>query len=831
MKFLLRDLRHGLRIRVQSLGFAAISALLIGICVVGIARPAVSSPTAPDKNAATQKEIPPWERMPKDMRAATEANKQALQLITAVFEARLRRAEVEMKFLPTIASPDKKDPLSGPNDLAASPLLQEFGQGAVWLSVTLSANPSELSARLQQIQRGLLEGLPQAQTANPGGPNKELKKEIRKPIQSKQLEDDNSAQELRRILQAERNFQEVVSQLRAVFPDYAELYRYQSPRVLNPPGKPTVFELCDPVVSADPLAKNERMQASLIVKIYRPDDHNFKIVSFWLYRNIEDWEGFVPRELYSEKGKDVTRNSYGRWDQNHMPPRKFSAEAYVSPAVTVLNLRFVDGEPVISGRSVPAGRHRAQPVDLAGVELSQLNPASDGVLDVSVPSFPVSIPEIPRMRALILTHPQVGVDYMPRLREPYEFHSRAEYEAYLTGIRDSTAQQQQFIATPQSPSPAGTEIASVSATAPVAPAPKPAALPATPVNAQQLHPVFLNPQQQDSFNELSSLARDSLKQYPDLKPVSSVNFVNQALDKANAGFRHHDPGAALLQQKLPKVRDVSVYFLASENTSASWRGPDDTTGKGGIVVILPNRYYFDSQQFYLNVAGALINQPLTTTDVTTLSNYLAGGALPTATTKQFAIEIEYVDHGWDEDGDMRKWTDEAVEFFRHLQEAMTYLKLRLETMAPGEKMLLEAELPVAQNWLNSLGGTAVTINFGLYKGKGDAPSPKADSATRTLLISCKAEEYVKSQQREYRWPLLAKLIEALNGLNGSRLDPGMTGAIYDILAAFAKDKDNKLMIAWRLSTDLPAKPADWPMLANVPRPKENGAASANARQQ
>jgi hypothetical protein len=831
MKSLIRDLRHGLRIRIHILRFRAISALLLGIGIVAIGGSAVSSAAALGNDATAKKEIPPWERMPPDMRAATEANKQALQLITAVFEARLRRAEVEMKFLPTIGSPDKKDPLSGPNDLAASPLLQEFGQGAIWLSVILSARPSDLSPRLQQIQRGLLEDLPQAQTANPGGLNKELKKEIRKPVQSKQLEDDDTAQEIRRILQAERNYQEVVSQLRAVFPNYAELYRSQSPRVLNPPGKPTVFELCDPVVSADPLAKNERMQASLMVKIYRPDDHNFKIVSFWLYRTIEDWEGFVPRELYSEKGKDVTRNSYGRWDQNHMPPRTFSAEAYVSPAVTVLNLRFVEGQPIISGRSVPAGRHRAQPVDLAGVDLTQLNPSNNGALDVSAPSFPVSIPEIPRMPALILTHPQVGVDYMPRLREPYEFHSQAEYEAYKAGIRDSTALYQQSVVTPQPTSTANTEIASVSVPTQVAPMPKPTALPSTPVNVGQLHPVFLDPQQQDSFNELSSLARESLKQYSDLKPVSSVNFVNQALDKANAGFRHHDPGAELLQPKLPKVSEVNVYFLASENTSASWRGPDDNTGKGGIVVILPNRYYFDPQQFYPNVAGALINQPLTTAEVANLSKYLAGNALQTATTRQFAIGIEYVDHGWDEDGDMRKWADEEVEFFRHLQEAMTYLKPRLETIAPADRAALEAELPVVQNWLSSLGDTAATINFGLYKGKGDAPPPRADSAARTLLISCKAEDYVRSQQKENRWPLMVKLIEALNGLSGSRLDPGMTGAIYDILAAFAKDKDNKLMIAWRLNTDLPAKPADWPALASVPRPKDNGSASANARQQ
>jgi hypothetical protein len=823
MKFFLRDLRHGLRKCAQSPGAVRIAFLLPGIVLASIISPPTASfaaAAADNDTAVKQKEIPPWERYPKDMRAATDANKQALQLITAVFEARLRRAEVESRFIPKIAAPDKGDPLSGPNDLAASPLLQEFGQGAIWLSVIVSARPTDLSPPLQQVQRGLMDGLPSVQ----GMQDAQLKKQIRRAVPSKVLEDDDTAQQIQRILQAEGNFQAVVAQLKAVFPNYARLYLNQSPRVLNPPGKPTVFELCDPVVNADPLMKNERMQASLIVKIYRYNDHSFKIVSFWLYRNFEDWEGFVPRTLYTEKGKDATRNAYGRWDQSHMPPRTFSADGYVSPAVTVLNLSFVDGVPVISGRSVPAGRHRAQPVDLAGIELSQLNPAGDGVLDASMPSFPVSVPDIPHMPALILTHPQLGVDYMPRLREPYEFHSSAEYEAYLTGIRDSTALQQRSFVPPDK------EMASALATTPVAPVPRPASL--SPVNTQQLHSVILDPRQPDGLSELSTLARGSLMQYPDLKPVSSLNLIKRTLDRANSGFRQHDAAAELLQQKLPKVRDVNVYFLASENTSASWRGPDDNTGKGGIVVILPNRYYFDPQQFYPNVAGALINQALTTDEVATLSQYLAGSSPRTGPAKQFAIEIEYVDHGWDEDGDMHKWPDEAVEFFKHLQEAITYMEPRMETMDAASRAAMEVELPAVQSWLNSLGNTAATINFGLYKGKGEAPSPKADAGARTLTISRKAEEYLKSQQKENRWPLLAQLVEALNGLNGSRFDPGMTGAMYDILTAFAKDKDNKLMIAWRLNTDLPPKPADSPVLAGVAHGSLHASPnSASARQQ
>ena len=221
---------------------------------------------------------------------------------------------------------------------------------------------------------------------------------------------------------------------------------------------------------------------------------------------------------------------------------------------------------------------------------------------------------------------------------------------------------------------------------------------------------------------------------------------------------------------------------------------------------------------YKNVAGSLINRPLSSADVATLSNYLGGAAAhQLATIKQFPVEIDYLDHGWDENGDMQRWTDEAVDFFRHLQEAIAYLKPRLETIDPEKRATLETEITSVEDWLSSLGDASVTVNFGLYKGRDDAPPPKADSVTRTIWISSKAEDYVKSQKREYRWPLLAKLIEGLNGLKGGGFDPGIAGAVYDVLATFGQDKDNKLMIAWRLKTDLPTKPAEWPILAGVPR--------------
>ena len=54
------------------------------------AAPAIIS--ASDKNTTdkSQKELPPWKRQPEDLRAAVEANKLALRLITAVFAAEER---------------------------------------------------------------------------------------------------------------------------------------------------------------------------------------------------------------------------------------------------------------------------------------------------------------------------------------------------------------------------------------------------------------------------------------------------------------------------------------------------------------------------------------------------------------------------------------------------------------------------------------------------------------------------------------------------------------------------------------------------------------------
>jgi hypothetical protein len=420
---------RGFTIFSASLTLALFVGATASLCTAQTSAPA----TDKNKTGKTQEDLPPWKWRPLDLRAAAETNKQALQLTTAVFEARLRRGEVEAKFTPKVAPQDKNDPLSGPNDLGGSPLLQDFGQGAVWLSIILSANKTDLSPRLQQVQQGLLDGLQQTQTVIP----KDIKKEIRKANRSKDLEDNDTAQDIQLLLRAERNYQEVVSQLRSVFPKYAELYLHESPRVLNPPGEPTVFELCDPTVSADPLEKNQRMQASLIVKVYRYDVHDFKIISFWVYRNIEDPEIFAPRVLYTENGRDATRNSQGRWDGTHMPPRTFSSVAYVSPAVTVLNVKFVDGEPIMTGRSAPAGRHRTQQVSLAGLDLNKVVPATEGALDVSVPSFPVNMPEILSLPALAIKRPALGTDYMPRIRQPYEFRTNGEYEAYLAGIREA----------------------------------------------------------------------------------------------------------------------------------------------------------------------------------------------------------------------------------------------------------------------------------------------------------------------------------------------------------------------------------------------------------
>src|SRR5271169_102134 len=118
----------------QSKGITAIMVLTLafGIGANTATNMATAMVSASDDNQTdkTQKELPPWKRQPLDLRAAVEANKLALKLIAAVFDAELRCFETESKFTPTVGLPDKKDPLSGPNDLVGSPLLQEYSQGA-----------------------------------------------------------------------------------------------------------------------------------------------------------------------------------------------------------------------------------------------------------------------------------------------------------------------------------------------------------------------------------------------------------------------------------------------------------------------------------------------------------------------------------------------------------------------------------------------------------------------------------------------------------------------------------------------------------------------------
>ncbi|MGA9564339.1 MAG: hypothetical protein WBS19_02330 [Candidatus Korobacteraceae bacterium] len=113
MRPLLRDLRHGLRLAIGSSGFRVVALLTVWLVIGAISSPelfpAILEASGQDKSDTTQEKLPPWERRPRNLRAAAEQNKLALQLITAIFEARLRRGEAEARFKPTIAPPDKQE--------------------------------------------------------------------------------------------------------------------------------------------------------------------------------------------------------------------------------------------------------------------------------------------------------------------------------------------------------------------------------------------------------------------------------------------------------------------------------------------------------------------------------------------------------------------------------------------------------------------------------------------------------------------------------------------------------------------------------------------------
>ena len=152
---------------------------------------------------------------------------------------------------------------------------------------------------------------------------------------------------------AEISYQALVSRMGNLFPDYARMYQYQSPRLLNRAGEPTMFALFDPMaVGVQPLNKGEMMVPVFIVQVTQVDKGRFQLEVYDAYREIWDWEGYVPRnpEKGAAAGLTFSLHNSPAFELN---PR----EAYISRSPKEeLTLNFVSGSPVLTGTTSPIVR-------------------------------------------------------------------------------------------------------------------------------------------------------------------------------------------------------------------------------------------------------------------------------------------------------------------------------------------------------------------------------------------------------------------------------------------------------------------------------------------
>jgi hypothetical protein len=234
---------------------------------------------------------------------------------------------------------------SGPNDLAFSQVLSHVNQGAIWASLLLTIDSSLLSRELRDFRENLkqhLQDYSQLDSATLQRLAEEAKrhKATKKPSAADAID-------------AEIRYQADLSRLQTLFPDYARMFQYQSPRLLDRPGEPAMFALFDPLVNGlQPLRKGELMAPVFLVQVTQIGKAQFQIETYDVYREIWDSEGYVPRDPYKGPAAGHVFNLH------NSPAFELNPnEAYVSRhPKEVLTLYFANGVPVVTGTSTPMVR-------------------------------------------------------------------------------------------------------------------------------------------------------------------------------------------------------------------------------------------------------------------------------------------------------------------------------------------------------------------------------------------------------------------------------------------------------------------------------------------
>src|SRR5271165_654837 len=336
--------------------------------------PGDEGPAGSDDKKKTHS-LQPWQFRPD--RGDDKARSYAIHLVQDIDITMRQRAAALSLLTPQKLQEiqfDRDGRQSGPNDLAFSQLLAHVNQGAIWASILLTVDPSLLSPELRSFRKDLTQRLQEYSKIDAGTLSQSAEQTKHHKASKKPTVAD--------AIDAEITYQALVSRIGNLFPDYERMFQYQSPRLLNRLGEPTMFALFDPMaVGVQPLNTGEVMVPVFIVQVTQVDRGRFQLEVYDAYREIWDWEGYVPRnpEKGAAAGLSFSLHNSPAFELN---PR----EAYISRSLKEeLTLNFASGSPVLTGTTSPIvrGSGALQRVKLPpdGFDPSHLTPgtASAGV--------------------------------------------------------------------------------------------------------------------------------------------------------------------------------------------------------------------------------------------------------------------------------------------------------------------------------------------------------------------------------------------------------------------------------------------------------------------
>jgi len=307
--------------------------------------PGDEGPAGSDDKKKTHS-LQPWQFRPD--RGDDKARSYAIHLVQDIDITMRQRAAALSLLTPQKLQEiqfDRDGRQSGPNDLAFSQLLAHVNQGAIWASILLTVDPSLLSPELRSFRKDLTQRLQEYSKIDPGTLSQSAEQTKHHKASKKPTVAD--------AIDAEITYQALVSRIGNLFPDYERMFQYQSPRLLNRLGEPTTFALFDPMaVGVQPLNKGEMMVPVFIVQVTQIDKGRFQLEVYHAYRDIWDWEGYVPRDPARGAAAGRTFSLYNS-PAFELNPK----EAYISRSPKeVLTLDFATGSPVLTGTSAPLVR-------------------------------------------------------------------------------------------------------------------------------------------------------------------------------------------------------------------------------------------------------------------------------------------------------------------------------------------------------------------------------------------------------------------------------------------------------------------------------------------